>query len=148
MPKRGSYRLDKLEMPELEALLPEARKTIMRQAGKIVALRTRELAPDSGHSHKNKLNRTVKLSVRDNGLTAAVRVTAPHAHLIILGVSKHWITRHSPKDGHEYNWAWHPGLKPNQFLIQAYKETSDMVEGVMRAGVIAAAQAVADGATK
>jgi hypothetical protein len=144
MPRK--YRLDKLEMPDLVAVAPAVRKVVFRQGLKVIAEWLRAHVPDSGVKHKGKLNKSIRYNVKPDALTAVVKATAPHAHLIHEGVRGHWITRHAP-DGHVYNWAWHPGLRPNPFFVRAGVETADQVEGVMRKGLADAITALAEGTT-
>lgn len=155
MPRK--YRLDKLEMPDLEAMEPLVRKAVFKEGLKLIADWLRAHVPDSGVAHKGKLNKSIRYSVKAGGLLGTVRAVAPHAHLIHEGVRGHWTLRNPrrqpmvrglPIAG--VGWrtkAWHPGLRANPFLTRAADENMDAVVGVMRAATEAAAQAVADGAT-
>jgi len=156
MPRK--YRLDKLEMPELLAMEPIARKAVFREGLRVIALWLRANVPDSGVKHKGKLNKSIRYNVDSAGTMAKVRAVAPHAHLIHEGVRGHWTTLNKRRQPMAHGLsipgigfrtkAWHPGLRPNPFLLRAADETSDQVEGVMRAALQAAADAVAAGAVK
>lgn len=138
MPRR--YRLDKLEMPELESLEPKMRRKIMRQAVRVGALRARQLAPDSGFAHKNKLRKNIRYDVLQAGLTGRIRARAPHAHLVHNGTKSHMIP--APKDPVKRKRAFplfaggramrHPGARANPFLLKAAEETLPEMERIMR----------------
>ena len=140
------HRLDRLECPPLEEIAPRARRKIMRQAVRVGALKARQLAPDSGRRHKSKLNKSIRYDVLDAGLTGRIKARAPHAHLVHDGTKAHRIP--APKDplrrrkvfplfagGHP---EWHPGARPNPFLVRAAEETLPEMERVMREGAEAA----------
>lgn len=152
-----TYRLDKLEMPDLEAMEPLVRKAVFKGALKVIVDWLRANVPDSGVAHKGKLNKSIRYSVKAGGLLGVVRAVAPHAHLVHEGVHGHWVTRNEKRQpmvrgitipGVGYRTkAWIGPVRGNPFLTRASEETMDQVEGVMRAGTEAAAQYVADGAT-
>ncbi len=115
----------------------------MRQAVRIAGLKARELAPDSGRSHKSKLNKSIRYDVLDAGMTGRVRAKAPHAHLAHDGTKGHHIP--APKDplkrrkafplfagGHA---VWHPGARPNPFLVRAAEEVLPEMQEVLRQGI-------------
>lgn len=148
MPRK--YRLDKLEMPELEEIVPKARRKIMRQGVKIIALKVREIAPDSGIRHKGKLNKTIRYQVTRGGLEGVVAAKAPHAHLVHNGTKAHQIP--APKDPLKWRSVWyfypghrpvkHPGSRPQPFLLEAAEQTRPQVEQALRDGVEAAIREV------
>jgi HK97 gp10 family phage protein len=158
MPKK--YRLDKLEVPSLEEAEPKIRRKVMRQAVKVVAIKARALAPDSGNSHrgmkmgvKGKLNRSIKYTVLDRGLTGKVAAKAPHAHLVHDGTQRHLIP--APKDLDKRKRAFplyaggrpvtHPGARAQPFLIEAEQQVHGEVERVLRDGAEEALREVAGG---
>jgi HK97 gp10 family phage protein len=140
MPRK--FRLDKLEVPELEELAPKTRRKVMRPAARVVALRAREIAPDSGRSHKRKLNKSIRYQTQRAGLEGVVAAKAPHAHLVHNGTKPHDIAipRENP-----HTIAHHPGAKAQPFLIDAAEQTRDEVERVLRDGARAAAEEIAAG---
>jgi HK97 gp10 family phage protein len=157
MPRK--YRLDKLEMPELEAMEPIARKYVMREGLKVIVLYLRANVPDSGTKHKGKLNKSIRYNVKAGGLIGTVRAVAPHAHLVHEGVPH--------RRGVEPNKRRQPPVKAllipgigfrasasagpmpaNPFLLRAAEETRDEMDGVMRHAMTEAATMVAAGATK
>lgn len=140
MPRK--YRLDRLEIPELEEMTPKIRRRVMRPAARVVALKVRAIAPDSGRRHKSKLNKTIRYQVRRGGLEGVVAAKAPHAHLVHNGTKPHDIPipRVNP-----HTIAHHPGARANPFLIKAAELTRDEVEQVLRDGARAAAEEIAAG---
>ena len=152
---KGQYRymLDRLEMPELEAIAVKARRKILYEAAKVVALRARLLAPDSGKKHKGKLRKTIRYRSL-NAWQGAVYSKAPHAHLVHDGTKAHGISARTPETARA-NWRFyrnstetvvnHPGARAQPFLTDARDQTIDLVEKVMRDGLEAAAAEVAAG---
>jgi len=148
MPRR--YRLDKLEMPALEDLAPKARRKVMRQGVKIIAIKARELAPDSGVRHKNKLKRSIRYQVLQGGLQGVVSSKAPHAHLVHNGTRAHEVP--APKDPAKFRAVWwfhpggrpakHPGSRPNPFFVDAAEQTRDEVERALKEATEAAIREV------
>jgi len=137
MPKR--YRLDKLEMPDILAMEPKLRARVMRQGVKIIAIEARENAP----VRSGKLKKAITYSVSRGGVEGKVKATktkAPHAHLVHDGTKGHIIkakTSESARRGWRFyrgsvhKELWHPGAKPNPFLLDAAEETRAEVERVM-----------------
>jgi len=154
MPRK--YRLDKLEMPDLEALEPIARRAAFREGVKVVALWLRANVPDSGVKHKGKLNKSIRYNVQADGLTAKIKATAPHAHLVHEGTKgprKVTLNTRSsePKalniPGIGFRHSAVAGRMPaNPFLLKAAEDTRDAMESIMRAAADAAAAALAEGA--
>ena len=135
-----SYRLDKLEMPDILALEPKLRAKVMYQGVKVITLYVRENAPDSGIRRKGKLNKSIKNRVRDYGRTGYVLAKAPHAHLVHDGTAPHRIHARS-KETARAGWRFyrgsvhravkHPGARAQPFLVEAGEKTRDDVEQVM-----------------
>lgn len=148
------YMLDRLEMPDLLAIEVKARRKIMYQAAKVVALRARQIAPDSGKKHKRKLSKTISYRTLASGVKAAIAAKAPHAHLVHDGTKAHGISARTPETARA-NWRFyrnstetvvnHPGAIAQPFLTNAWDETRSKVEQVMRDGLDAAAAEVAAG---
>lgn len=156
MPRK--YRLDKLELPELEALEPVARRAAFREGIKVVALWLRANVPDSGVAHKSKLRKSIRYNVQSGGLIAKVKATAPHAHLVHEGTKgPRKVTLNKRRSepakaltipGVGFRHSAMAGRMPaNPFLLRAADETRDEMEGVIRKAVEAAAAAIAEGAT-
>lgn len=155
MPRK--YRLDKLEMPDLEALEPIARRAAFREGIKVIALWLRANVPDSGVKHKRKLNKSIKYNVQAGGLTAKVKATAPHAHLVHEGTKEpRKVTLNARRQepakalnipGVGFRHSATAGRMPaNPFLLKAADETRDEMNKVLKEAVEAAAAAVAEGA--
>ena len=140
MPRK--FRLDKLEIPELEAMAPKVRRRVMRPAARVVALKVRAIAPDSGRRHKSKLNKTIRYQTRRAGLEGVVAAKAPHAHLVHNGTRPHDIPipRENP-----HTIAHHPGARAQPFLLDAARQTRGEVEQVLRDGARAAMEEIANG---
>ena len=148
MPRK--YRLDKMEMPELEELAVKARRKVMRSAVRIVALKVREIAPDSGVSHKRKLNKSIRYQVRRAGLEGVVAAKAPHAHLVHDGTRPHETP--APTDPNKFKSVWfyhpgggpakHPGARAQPFLLEAAEQTRGDVERALKEGTEAAIREV------
>jgi len=140
MPRK--YRLDRLEIPELEEMTPKIRRRVMRPAARVVALKVRAIAPDSGRRHKSKLNKTIRYQVRRGGLEGVVAAKAPHAHLVHNGTRPHDIPipRENP-----HTIAHHPGARAQPFLLDAARQTRGEVEQVLRDGARAAMEEIANG---
>lgn len=141
MPRK--FRLDRLEMPALEELMPKIRRKVMRQAARVVALKVREIAPDSGVWHKRKLNKSIRYQTLSGGLQSEIVAKAPHAHLVHNGTRPHDIPipRKDPRV-----MLHHPGARANPFLLNAAEQTRNEVEDVLREGTEAALQEIAGGA--
>ena len=151
------YELDRLEMPELEAIEKVARRKVMYNAAKIIALRVRKIAPDSNRRHKGKLKRTIRYRAYANGLKSKVASKAPHAHLVHDGTKAHNIFAKTPETA-KANWrlyhgstrspVHHPGSKAQPFLLDARDQTREEVERGMRRDMDEALAAIAAGATE
>lgn len=155
MPRK--YRLDKLEMPDLEALEPIARRAAFREGIKVIALWLRANVPDSGVKHKGKLKKSIRYNVQAGGLTAKVKATAPHAHLVHEGTKgPRKVTLNARRQepakalnipGVGFRHSATAGRMPaNPFLLKAADETRDEMNKVLKEAVEAAAAAVAEGA--
>jgi len=155
MPRK--YRLDKLEMPDLEAMAPAIRKVVMREALKYMVTYLRAHVPDSGVKHKGKLNKSIRYNVQADGLTAKIKATAPHAHLVHEGTKGPrkvaLNTRRSEPakalsiPGVGFRHSATAGRMPaNPFLLKAAEETREDMEQVIKEAVEAAAAAVVEGA--
>lgn len=155
MPRK--YRLDKLELPDLEALEPIARRAAFRAGVKVVALWLRANVPDSGVKHKGKLNKSIRYNVQAGGLTAKVKATAPHAHLVHEGTKgPRKVTLNARRQepakalnipGVGFRHSATAGRMPaNPFLLKAAEETREDMEQVIKEAVEAAAAAVVEGA--
>jgi len=148
MPRR--YRLDKLEMPELEAMVPEVRKVVFREGLKVIALYLRANVPDSGVAHKGKLKKSIRYNVKAGGLLGTVKAVAPHAHLVHEGTN---LRKTVPKTARALRipgvgWrasADNGSMPANPFLLKAADETMDQVIGVMQHAMQVAAEASAAG---
>ena len=138
MPKK--YRLDRLEMPDIEAMEPKLRSKVMRQAVRVVALRARQIVP----VRSGKLKKSLSYGVLKGGLTGKVNARAkyaPHAHLVHDGTRPHDIRAKTPEAAQS---AWrfyhgstatvlhHPGARANPFLLKAAEDTRGEVEAKMR----------------
>ncbi len=145
-------------MPDLEALAPMIRKTVMKEGLNYMVGYLREHVPDSGIKHKGKLKKSITSSVVSQGLVGKVRAKAPHAHLVHEGTRGPRKVTLNPRrqpparalliPGIGYRHSAVAGRMPaNRFLLKAADETRDEVERIMREATEAAAQAVADGAT-
>lgn len=145
------YNLGKLEMPDILSLAPEIRKKALAQGAKVIAVEARKTAPDSGHSHKNKLNKSITYRARNNGLEMAVVVKAPHAHLVHDGTRAHPIkpkTLESARAGYRFyggsmNAIRHPGARSQPFLTEAGESKRGEVEQVMRETAVEVMNAIA-----
>jgi HK97 gp10 family phage protein len=137
-----TFRLDRMEVPELEEMTPKIRRRVMRPAARVVALKVRAIAPDSGRRHKSKLNKTIRYQVRRGGLEGVVAAKAPHAHLVHNGTRPHDIPipRENP-----HTIAHHPGARAQPFLLDAARQTRGEVEQVLRDGARAAMEEIANG---
>ena len=136
MPK--VHRLDRLEMPDIEGMEPKLRAKVMRQAVKIVAVRSREIVP----VRSGKLKKSISYGVAQRGLQGKVKARkkyAPHAHLVHDGTRAHTIAPRTPEAARR---AWmiypggrpvqHPGARANPFFVQAAEEKRGEVEARMR----------------
>lgn len=135
------YLLDRLEMPEIEALAPKMRRKVMYKAVQLVARRVREIVPVSPVRHKNKLKTSIKYKTLDGGLRGQVYSKAPHSHLVHDGTAPHDTPAVNAKllqfkgasgDLIRTKVAKHPGARAQPFFIQARDDTRDEVEQVMK----------------
>jgi len=148
--------LDRLEMPDLEAIEKIARRKVMYNAAKIVALRVREIVPVSNRNHKGKLVKSIRYRAFASGLKSQVAAKAPHAHLVHDGTKAHQIFAHTPESAQD-GWriyhgsvsspANHPGAKAQPFLLDARDQTRNDVEEQMRKDMEEIAAAIAAGET-
>jgi len=143
-------------MPDLEAIEKIARRKVMYNAAKIVALRVRQIVPVSGKRHKKRLSKTIRYRAFANGLKSQVAAKAPHAHLVHDGTKAHQIFAKTPESA-QANWriyhgstkspANHPGARAQPFLIEARDQTRNEVEAQMRKDMEEIAAAIAAGET-
>jgi HK97 gp10 family phage protein len=151
MPK--VYRVDKLEVPELDTVTAKIRRKVMRPAVKLVAEKVREIAPDSGRAHKGKLKKSIRYQVLDRGNKGEVKSTSPVAHLVHDGTAAHQIT---PSNAPALMFAGrtglvhakavnHPGSRAQPFLLEAEAATRPDVERVLKQGAEAALAEIAAG---
>jgi len=152
MPK--IYRVDKLEVPELDTVTAKIRRKVMRPAVKLVAEKVREIAPDSGRAHKGKLKKSIRYQVLDRGNKGEVKSTSPVAHLVQDGTAAHQIVprRSAPslmfkgRAGLVHAKAVnHPGARAQPFLLEAEAATRPDVERVLKDGAEAALAEIAAG---
>ena len=151
MPK--VFRVDKLEVPELDAVTAKIRRKVMRPAVKLVAERVREIAPDSGRAHKGKLKKSIRYQVLDKGNKGEVKSTSPVAHLVHDGTAAHQITPSSSpslmftgRTGLIHaKLVNHPGSRAQPFLLEAEAATRPDVERVLKEGAEAALAEIAAG---
>jgi HK97 gp10 family phage protein len=145
------FNLNKLEMPDLLSLAPEIRKKVLARGAYVIAIEARKTAPDSGYSHKNKLNKSITFRSRNNGLAMAVVVKAPHSHLVHDGTRAHPIapkTLESARRGYRFyggtmNPVQHPGSRSQPFLTDAGESQRPKVEQVMRERAIEVLELIA-----
>jgi HK97 gp10 family phage protein len=145
------FNLGKLEMPDILSLAPEIRKKVLAKGAQVIAVEARKTAPDSGHTHKNKLNKSITFRARNNGLEMAVVVKAPHAHLVHDGTRAHDIkpkTLESARRGYRFyggsmNGVSHPGARSQPFLTDAGESQRPEVEKVMREKAVEVLNAIA-----
>ncbi|HPL30957.1 MAG TPA: HK97 gp10 family phage protein [Anaerolineae bacterium] len=154
MPRK--YRLDKLDMPDLEAMEPAIRKTVLREGLNYMVDYLRGHVPDSGVKHKGKLNKSITQSVVAGGLVGKVRAKAPHAHLVHEGTKGPRKVEINPSrqppalalliPGVGYRHSAEAGKMPaNPFVLKAADDTRQDVEDIMRVATEAAAAALAEG---
>jgi len=149
------YRLDKFEQPDMEALIPQARRVVMRGALKYVQDWLRTHVPDSGVKHKGKLNKSIRVSVYQGGLVGKVKATAPHAHLVHDGTDIRPVTLNTRRSepakalaipGYGYYHSATAGRMPaNPFMTDAEDKLRPAIEELMRVGTEAAIEAYAEG---
>ena len=135
-----TYRLDKLEMPDILALEPKLRAKVMYQGVKVITLYVREHAPDSGIKRKGKLKKTIRNKVKNYGREGYVLAKAPHAHLVHDGTAAHRIYARS-KESARSGWRFyrgstsrpvkHPGARAQPFLTEAGEIMRPEVEQIM-----------------
>ncbi len=152
MPRK--YRLDKLEIPDLEGFTNKVRRQVMSKGARILALRVREIVPDSGIAHKNKLKKSIRYGTKKAGFQGYVKAKAPHAHLVHDGAKAHIIP--APKDPEKLKRAWmwypggrpvqHPGIQhPNPFLIKAGEDSVEEVNRALKEAADTAVVEIAEG---
>lgn len=148
--RRTVYNLNNLEVPDLEQIPVETRKIAMREAVKLVGQGVREKAPVSGRTHANVLRKSIRWSVRREGMEGRVYTKAPHAHLVEHGAKAHIVRA---RFGRVMVYrargrlvvrraARHPGARANPFMNPVLEERREDVEMILRE---AAGQAI-DGA--
>ena len=151
---RRVFRLDEGEVPDLEGFATKFRRKIMYAGAKVVALKARQLAPDSGIKRKGKLKRTIKYGAQDWGWEGYVKTKAPHAHLVHDGTEPHQILART-KESARAGWMWyrgstlwpvrHPGAKAQPFLDDAAEQTKGEIEKAMQEKALEVAQEIAEG---
>lgn len=152
MPRK--YRLDKLEIPDLTAFSNKVRRQVMGKGARILALRVREIVPDSGNQHKGKLKKSIRYGTKKAGFQGYVKAKAPHAHLVHDGAKAHIIP--APKDPEKLRQAWmwypggrpiqHPGIQhPNPFLIKAGEDSVEEVNRALKEAADTATAEIAEG---
>lgn len=144
------FNLAKLEMPDILSLAPEIRKKVLRPGARVIAVEARRTAPDSGKSHKHKLNKSIGYRSRNEGREMAIVVKAPHAHLVHDGTSPHTIKPKTPESA-KRGWRWYPGGRPVQhpgaraqpFLTDAGESKRGEVMQVLREKAVEVMNAIA-----
>jgi HK97 gp10 family phage protein len=140
VPVTKKFSLEKMQLPDLEQIPIKIRRKAVRAGTKIVALRTRETAPDSGRAHKGKLRKSIRYQVRKGGREGVIQVKNRIAHIVHDGAKGHWIRS---KYGRFMAFRlrgrlviaraiWHPGVRPNPFLTRAMEEKLPQVVDAMR----------------
>ena len=137
MPK--TYRLDKLEMPDILAMEPKMRKKVMRVAAKVARNAARTLVP----VRSGRLKKALTYNVERGGLAGKVKAPkakAPHAHLVHDGTKPHEIyakTAESARAGWRYYHGstetpvHHPGARAQPFLVEAGEQARPEIEQAM-----------------
>lgn len=151
------FNLNKLEMPDLLKLAPEIRKKVLAPGARVIAVEARRTAPDSGYSHKLKLNKSISYRADRAGTSMKVLVRAPHAHLVHDGTKAHLIPNPADKEYLAKRLRMmpyfpgilplhHPGIrKAHPFLVEAGESKRPEVERILKQK---AAEVMAEIATK
>jgi hypothetical protein len=149
------FRLDQLDIPDLEKIPVEIRKHGMREAVKAVARRVREIVPDSGKQKakpRAKLKTSIRWSVRKQGKEAIVRANARHAHLVHDGTRPHVIRAKNRASAGRAGGLFrrkamvipiggrlvfarsvrHPGAKAQPFLDRAREDSVAEIERILQ----------------
>lgn len=134
------YSLERMELPDLERIPIKIRRKAVRAGTRVVAVRTREIAPDSGRRHKGKIRKSVRYQVKKGGREGVVQVKSRYAHIVHDGAKGHWIrSKHGGvlvfRVGARRVVAravWHPGVRGNPFLTRAMEERLREIETAMR----------------
>jgi len=147
-----SYRLDKLEVPDLDRITPAIVRRAMPAIVEVVKDRARQLAPVSTKQHSNKLRDSIEGDVYDGGRRGEVAATAPHAHLVHDGTASHRITTrkralaiYTRAAGHVLlrKGAYHPGSRAQPFLAEAGRQSGpDIARALQEAGDHAVTEAL------
>jgi len=145
------YNLER-ELPDLERIPIPIRRKAVRAGVKLIALRVREIAPDSGRRHKKKLRKSIRYQVKKRGLEGVVEVKNRIAHIVHDGAAGHWIGPERKKAvaykvGERAivrRAVWHPGMQGDPFLTRAMDEKlPEVLEAVRRTAEEGIAEALA-----
>jgi len=141
MARTKRYSLERMELPDLEAIPNTVRRKAMRQAVKPVAQRARKEAPVGPRRGPGKLAKTIRYSVRKGGRVGVVKAMARHAHLVHDGTKPHEIrSRHGKMMAMRIGGRMvmaravhHPGARANPFMTRALERSLPEVEAALRA---------------
>lgn len=142
MAKRRAFRITG-KVPALAGVPMRIKREALPLIVKIGARHTALIAPKRrGFSSSKSIASRIKGVVDVPGEWGTVRATAPHSHLLELGVRAHSLAGKKRKKGHAMRIfgnpdiirrkAWHPGFSARPFMQRGLDAAEDDIEGVLQ----------------
>lgn len=148
MARRQAFRITG-QLPALAGVPMRVKQMALPEIVAVAARHTQDVAPkDRGMSSPKSIVRRIKGFVDVPGEWGSVRATAPHTHLLELGVKAHSLAAGSGKRRKRRNksgvmtiygspdilrlGAWHPGFSARPFMQRGLDAAEDDIEGVLQ----------------
>jgi hypothetical protein len=154
MARRQAFRITG-QVPALAGVPLRVKRMALPEIVKVAATHVQDVAPKGrGMASPKSIVRRIKGVVDVPGEWGSVRATAPHAHLLELGVRAHSLAAGSGKKRRRRKksgvmtiygsadilrrGAWHPGFSARPFMQQGLDAAQDDIEGVLQRTALAA----------
>jgi hypothetical protein len=148
MARRQAFRITGT-VPALAGVPMRIKREALPDIVKVAALHVQDVAPKGrGFSSPKSIVSRIRGVVDMPGEWGSVRATAPHAHLLELGVNAHSLAAGSGKKRRRRKksgvmtiygsseilrrGAWHPGFSARPFMQQGLDAAEDDIEGVLQ----------------
>lgn len=154
MARRQAFKITG-QVPALAGLPLRIKRASLPTIVKVASVHVRDVAPKRrGLSSPKSIASRIKGVVDVPGEWGSVRATAPHAHLLELGVKAHslkpgartsgrrrpskaWLSKHQVMTINGSpdilrRGAWHPGFSARPFMQQGLDAAEDDIEGVLQ----------------
>lgn len=143
MARRQAFRITG-HVPAFAGIPMRIKRMALPEIVKVAVLHTQDVAPKRrGLSHPKSIASRIRGVVSVKWEQGLVKATAPHSHLLELGVRPHSLARKRKRKGKSgvmtiygnsdilRRGAWHPGVSARPFMQQGLDAAEDDIDGVL-----------------